>query len=118
MQTGEKTAINVSIYLSTSIEARLRQASLLRRFSEGSGSVRSLYCGSCFGQRALLFSSGHLETKRHWNALTRHLASQVSISEHASSAFLAENVAGDSLGCFKSFNNVTNRANRGTESDN
>ena len=31
--------------------------------SEGSGSVCLLFCGNCFGQRALLLSSEHLETK-------------------------------------------------------
>ena len=41
------------------------------------------------------------EQGRDWNALTRHLASEISISEHASSASLVANAAGNSLACFQ-----------------
>ena len=49
---------------------------------------------------------------RDWNALTRHLASEISISEHASSASLVANAAGNSLACFQVFEQRYDRANR------
>ena len=48
---------------------------------------------------------------RDWNALTHHLASEISISEHASSASLVANAAGNSLACFQVFEQHYDRAN-------
>ena len=72
-----------------------------RRFSKGSESVHSLFCGSCFEQRALPFLLGIWRPRRDWNALTRHFASEINISEHARSASLLANTAGNSLACLQ-----------------
>ena len=48
---------------------------------------------------------------RDWNALTRHLFSEISISEHASSASLMANAADNLLACFQVFEQRYNQAN-------
>ena len=87
--------------LYTSINARLRQASLLRRIVEGAEGVRSLFVGVVSDRELLLFSWAFGDQGRDWNALTCHFASEINISEHASSASLVANTAGNSLACFQ-----------------
>ena len=48
---------------------------------------------------------------RDWNTLTRHLASEINISEHASSASLVANAADNLLACFQVFEQRYDRAN-------
>ena len=48
---------------------------------------------------------------RDWNALTGNLVLERSISEHASSASIVANAAGNSLACFQVFEQRYDRAN-------
>ena len=107
------SAFNYYIY--TSIDARLWRAFLLRRIVDGT-STKALKVSARFSVGVVLdrefFCSGHLETKeRDWNARARHLASEISISEHTSSASLVAKAADNSLACFQVFERRYDRAN-------
>ena len=57
------------------------------------------------------FSWAFGDQGRIWNALTHHLASEIIISDHATSASLVANAAGNSLACFQVFEQRYNRVN-------
>ena len=78
------------------------QRRLCARFSVGVVSDRELF--------RFFWAFG--DQGRDWNSLTRHLTSEISISEHASSASLVANAAGNSLACFQVFEQRYDRANR------
>ena len=92
--------------LYTSIDTRLWRASLLRRIVDGASAKALKVCVSfsveiVLDRELFLFSWAFGDQGKDWNALTRHFASEINISEHASSASLVANAAGNLLACFQ-----------------
>ena len=90
----------------TSIDARLWQASLLWCIFDGASAKALQVCarfsvGGVSNRKLFLFSWAFGDQGRDWNALTCHFTSEINISEHASSASLVANTAGNLLACFQ-----------------
>ena len=98
-------------YILTSIDARLWRASLLRRIVDGASAKALEVCARFFVGELFRFFWAFGDQGRDWNALTRHLALEISISEHASSASLVVNAADNSLACFQVLEQRYDRAN-------
>ena len=84
----------------TNIDAHLWRASLLWRIVDGASAKALKVCvrfsvGVVSDRKIFLFSWAFGDQGRDWNALTRHFASEINISEHASSASLVANAAGN-----------------------
>ena len=95
----------------------IRRASLLRRIVDGASAKAMKVCARfsvrVVSDRELFrFFWAFGDQGRDCNPLTRHFASEINISEHASSAFLVTNEADNSLACFQVFEQRYDRANR------
>ena len=98
------------LYIITSIEA-LRQASLPRRIVDVASTRAVKVCarfsvGVVLDRELFCFFWEFGDQGRDWNVLAHHLALEISISEHASSPYLAASTAGNSLACFQVLNNI------------
>ena len=99
-----------------SIDAHFRRASLLWCIVDGASAKAVKVCarfsvGVVSDRELFRFFWAFGDQGRDWNALTRHLASEINISEHASSASLVANAAGNLLACFQVFEQRYDRAN-------
>ena len=103
-------------YIYTSIDARLRRASLLRRIVDSASAKAVKVCarfsvGVVLDRELFRLFWAFGDQGKDWNALTSHLALDISISEHPSSASLVANTADNSLACFQVFEKCYDQAN-------